>query len=93
MHVFWHNDGVSLRPDTQQEHEALVLLWQNCRLGWPATLTPGLNSEALHLGVTDEKFSSAPDHSLGQLGDQQAVVLVDLRGQITVNGIRPTRGQ
>lgn len=58
MHIFWHNDGVSLRPDNEQEHKALVLLFENTKAGWPTALSSSESSEVaqpLHLGVRDEQ--------------------------------------
>jgi hypothetical protein len=87
MNVFWHNDGISLRPENQKEHDALALLWSNLTVGRPPHLRPRLPSEGLCLGVSDHQGACLPSHVLGELGNQQSIVVVDTAGQVLPDGV------
>ena len=63
MHIFWHNDGVSVRPDNAEEHDALVLLWSNAKLGWPDDLRSSHLKDVTHLVVTDQERMVVPSPS------------------------------
>lgn len=62
MHVFWHNGGVSIRPDNEQEHNALVLLFENAKAGWPTNLSAASCSrephESSHLDIRNEQLGA-----------------------------------
>lgn len=87
MHIFWHNDGVSIRPENQQEHEAIALLLVSAKLGRPQHLQPRLSEEGLHFHVGDHQAVLSPLSVGGEFGNQQPVVVVNDAGEGRPDGI------
>lgn len=71
MHIFWHNDGVSLRPDNEQEHRALVLLFENVKVGWPPELISCVSGEQAQDDlISHHEFAGGPRRVIGDFVDR-----------------------
>lgn len=74
MHVFWLTDGVHMRPDSQEEHDALVLLLTICQFGRPNSMRRPLRTGVLEQGAQfvagDFETVLVPDGPLGDLRNQ-----------------------
>lgn len=68
MHIYWHNGGLVLWPDSNEERDALTLLSNGWHAGLPGALRPlatGLGEDALHLGIGNQQPASTPLPVLG----------------------------
>ena len=81
MRVFWHQGGLHIEPESDQERKALVMLVDNAKFGKPPGITvPGGSSE---LG-SDQLFEAViGDHQAGprslpgQRNNKQLVVSIN----------------
>lgn len=77
MHIYWHNLGLKLVPESVAERLALALLVANTKFGKPAELSigQGLSEQFLHLGIVDHEV--VPSTCSIQPDNQDTVVGID----------------
>ena len=84
MRIFWHQGGLHLEPESEQERDALVILVANAKFGKsPGTVIPSGSSELggdQFLDAITGNHKAGPRSLPSKANNQQHVVTIDKLG-------------